>query len=624
MRPAVVANEFPDRPDGNADYSALAKSPVLGTTGTAYSTFDLPMTVDRLRKLCETLWENIYSHRHECPADLRTVLSDIRAKVNARYRRSTSTKPGIQGVGAFIFLRLFCAALNAPQLYGLTPAQPSRASQRKLLLLSKVLLALANKKPSFDKDKDRELLPLNDFLKTYSAAFDDYITVVSTKPPTKAETKLLGISYEDDQDLQRAARRKLASLAPLHRESIPTAPYMLDKAAALASFVSFIVRAAEECEYEARDVLSEDELVGHDKESSVSGIMALKRKRSEIERRVDNMIDLCCDIEDKVGILIEQAGFNPKPLRTVKTRLTLLRSGEVRPVSSVVTAGKDAGPSPRSLHGETGDASFSSLASSTSSFATVLGEGDTVARYTPSPSSSSNGQRSRRATITAAAFRSPPRDQEFTVVRDDGRIASPSGESDRSMLQGSPMRRGSSSGGYDESFFQRNRLFRAEASTAEDDSFDDELGRAYRDLRRQEAQASAHEKVANYVASLEVPNRRESPRNEDGSTESAAQTPRLQQTETVESSKGGDFGSPRRLGTRSSFVTPKSANNTANTMTSRRHSSDLARLARPTRNLGETPEEVQNNPIPSGMPAGAGGKMIGASVEKKKKWWNRS
>ncbi|KAJ1025847.1 hypothetical protein NDA16_002473 [Ustilago loliicola] len=297
--------------DAHFDFSTSIRSPPLLPANAIDAIPDGAMTTNSLRKLSETMWQNIYRQRHSCPPDLRTVLHQIRCKVNERYRSSKSTRPGIQGVGAFVFLRLFCAALNAPQLYGLTPSQPGRGAQRKLLLLSKVLLALASKKTAFDKDKDWELVPLSDLLRTYSSAYDDYITVVSTEPPTAAPVQLLGTRMEDDSDLQAAAHRKLSMLSPLHREAIPKPPYMLDQPQTLASFVSFIAGAAEDREHanfyggassinawaEGQQEVSAGESAAG---GSLDGATMIKQKTHEF-------VQICCRIEEAAGMCIEQA-----------------------------------------------------------------------------------------------------------------------------------------------------------------------------------------------------------------------------------------------------------------------------------------------------------------------------
>uniref|UniRef100_V5EUT3 Ras-GAP domain-containing protein n=2 Tax=Kalmanozyma brasiliensis (strain GHG001) TaxID=1365824 RepID=V5EUT3_KALBG len=310
--------------DGPFDFSTSIRAAPTLPANAIDAIPDGPMTANSLRKLSETMWQNIYSQRHSCPADLRTVLHRIRRKVNECYRDAKSTRPGIQGVGAFVFLRLFCAALNAPQLYGLTPSQPGRDAQRKLLLLSKVLLALASKKNAFDREKDWELIPLNDFLRTYSSAYDDYISVVSTEPPTQTAVQLLGMRIEGDSDLQAAAQRKLGSLCTLHREAIPRAPYMLDQPQALASFVALVADAVEERELAG---VTQQPISTIDASSTVdSRDGSAQTEAAKIKQKADEFIAICCRIEEAAGMCIELAGYDPRPIPFERLQRSALSS----------------------------------------------------------------------------------------------------------------------------------------------------------------------------------------------------------------------------------------------------------------------------------------------------------
>lgn len=387
--------------EAHFDFSTSIRSPPLLPANALDAIPDGPMTTSSLRKLSETLWHSIYRQRHSCPPELRTVLHQIRRKVNERYRSTKSTRPGIQGVGAFVFLRLFCAALNAPQLYGLTPSQPGRAAQRKLLLLSKVLLALASKKTAFDKDKDKELVPLNDLLRTYSSAYDDYIIAVSTEPPTAVPVQLLGTRIEDDAELQAAAHRRLTSLSPLHREAIPKPPHMLDQPQALASFVCFIADAAEEHgQADALQGTSNGNTLGEahqDYTAAASSASETEYAQAQTDttkarQKAREFVQICCRIEEVAGMCIEQAGFDPKPIPFER----LQRAAMAQASRYGVAAASSSFVSPPS-RGEP-DTSIPSFSSSTSSFGTVVVAGDGGAA---SPGSSPGQTRYRRATVSA-------------------------------------------------------------------------------------------------------------------------------------------------------------------------------------------------------------------------------
>ncbi len=395
--------------DAHFDFSTSIRSPPLLPPNAIDTIPDGPITTNALRKLSETMWQNIYSQRHSCPADLRTVLHQIRSKVNERYRSTKSTRPGIQGVGAFVFLRLFCAALNAPQLYGLTPSQPGRGAQRKLLLLSKVLLALASKKTAFDKDKDWELVPLNDLLRTYSSAYDDYISVVSTEPPTAAPVQLLGTRIDNDNAMQAAALRRMNSLSPLHRESIPKAPHMLDQPQALASFVSFVANSAEERDQAgafrtAPFAKPWNGAQSGDSHKSESGNAASLNDAARIRQRAEEFVQICCQIEEAAGACIERAGYEPRPIPFERLQRVALQQPS-RSGSTGLASPLGSSPARGAGLGDT------SVGSYTSSMAGDSGDA--------SPRSSLSRTRSRRATVSAANARpglveaSPVADRSF-------------------------------------------------------------------------------------------------------------------------------------------------------------------------------------------------------------------
>ncbi|CDU25041.1 related to GTPase activating protein [Sporisorium scitamineum] len=412
--------------ESHFDFSTSIRSPPSLPPNALDAIPDGLMTTNALRKLSENMWQNIYSQRHSCPPDLRTVLHQIRCKVNERYRSSKSTRPGIQGVGAFVFLRLFCAALNAPQLYGLTPSQPDRGAQRKLLLLSKVLLALASKKTAFDKDKDWELVPLNDFLQTYSSAYDDYISVVSTEPPTAAPEQLLGTRIDGDADLQSAALRRLGSLSPLHREAIPRAPYMLDQPQTLASFVCYVADAAQAHEQVDTKAYSETQ---HDESENEEG--GAQGDAARIKRKAHEFVQICCRIEDAAGMCIEQAGYDPRPIPWERLqRAAMSHLGRA--------SGTPPLPGSSPSRGGQADSSISSFSSSNASPSTLVVDGDA------SPRSPGGRTRSRRATVSAANARS-----RMTADAHDGLLesnrsdSSPRGARRKSLGMGLTGRRSS-------------------------------------------------------------------------------------------------------------------------------------------------------------------------------------
>ncbi|UZJ55083.1 hypothetical protein CBS101457_004403 [Exobasidium rhododendri] len=264
--------------------------------------------LDALQRLCRDLWKNIYANRHRCPQDLRSALSQIRNKVNLQFKHFNKAGPGIQGVGAFVFLRLICPAITTPNIYGLMTSKANEASGKTLMLVAKVFLALASKRSTFDQDKEPWLFKANKFLDQHATAYDDFITYISTEPPPKSQVKKEALGDEVDFAFQSLIQEKIDLLPELHRESIPTPEYMLDHALALSSLVSYVVRDAnvETCQEEK--ILkrgAHQQQQQQQPEEGSGGAYA--------DEPFDRFVDLCCDIEDQVGYYIDRAGYNPEP-----------------------------------------------------------------------------------------------------------------------------------------------------------------------------------------------------------------------------------------------------------------------------------------------------------------------
>lgn len=248
--------------------------------------------LDALQRLCQDLWMNIYNNRHHCPHDLRIVLFNIRTRVDATFSQE-GKESGIQGVGAFVFLRLICPAITTPHLYGLMGSSPSIASSKTLMLVAKVFLALANQRLAFDKDKEPWLVQANDFLASKAAAYDDFITFVSSIPP-RVELVKEPLGDEPDYHFQRIIKDIAKRLPVLHRESLPFSECTLDRPLALAELVSYVVREAN-AEFA----------------SDASSITAETKVNLG---QYNQFVKLCCDVEDKTGYYLDRAGLNPEPI----------------------------------------------------------------------------------------------------------------------------------------------------------------------------------------------------------------------------------------------------------------------------------------------------------------------
>ncbi|KDN46647.1 hypothetical protein K437DRAFT_106884 [Tilletiaria anomala UBC 951] len=203
-----------------------------------------PASVEHFQEVVTRIWANIYRQRHQCPAELREVLFHLRSLVNARFT-ATGTGSGIQGVGAFVFLRLICPAITSPQLFGLLQASPSPSHSKLLLMIAKVFLALANKKTEFDKDKEPVLSSLNFFLKEQASTYDDFITFVSTVDSAVGSRvhRTHRLLDEDDEEIvQRFQAQRKSKFIPIHSDSLPNGDYALDQPLLLATLSADVTR----------------------------------------------------------------------------------------------------------------------------------------------------------------------------------------------------------------------------------------------------------------------------------------------------------------------------------------------------------------------------------------------
>lgn len=276
-------------------------------------------TAATLKRLCHELWMSIYANRHKCPPELRRALHVIRTTVNEHF--DSSSGPGVQGVGAFVFLRLICPAITSPNLYGLMGTAPAPLCARTLMLVAKVFLALANKRPSFNRDKEPWLVKLNDFLERHGSAYDDFITTISTPLDHAARREPLG--DEDDTAFQAAIQSRIERLPTLQRESIPPPGFMFDHSLSLASLVSYVVRGASIDDGESHEQQTSGSSASQE-HSSASGSGQSRLGYAEDDARsqssheaVDELgdfVEMCCDIEDLVGYHIDRAGFKPVPI----------------------------------------------------------------------------------------------------------------------------------------------------------------------------------------------------------------------------------------------------------------------------------------------------------------------
>jgi hypothetical protein len=134
----------------------------------------------RLITTTNEVWHAIKSSAAEFPNELRVVFAMLKREVAAHFTESgTAANTAVSG---FVFLRLICAAILGPQLFGLQPNYPEGQTARTLTLVSMCLMKLANGIPFGMKEP--YLVPMNHFIESNRASMGRFLFEISTPKPT--------------------------------------------------------------------------------------------------------------------------------------------------------------------------------------------------------------------------------------------------------------------------------------------------------------------------------------------------------------------------------------------------------------------------------------------------------
>jgi len=120
-------------------------------------------------------------------------------------------------ISGFIFLRLFCPAILAPKLFGMTKDQPEKIkTSRTLTLIAKTLQNLANLVEFGEKEP--YMLDMNGFIKEHTGNMKKFIDSLTTIPKEakQEEKKEIDVSRE---------------LAAMHRYVNKIKPTLIEKGA---------------------------------------------------------------------------------------------------------------------------------------------------------------------------------------------------------------------------------------------------------------------------------------------------------------------------------------------------------------------------------------------------------
>lgn len=120
----------------------------------------------------QKLFKCIVDSEKIIPTQIKQLMRHIDSEVGAKY----DAQAQFRSMGGFLFLRMLCPALMAPQVYGLLDSPPHPVAQRQLILVAKVLQNLAN--DTLPGTKEAYMEQLNSFIVTNKASLERFYAKV--------------------------------------------------------------------------------------------------------------------------------------------------------------------------------------------------------------------------------------------------------------------------------------------------------------------------------------------------------------------------------------------------------------------------------------------------------------
>jgi len=99
----------------------------------------------------------IFTSVDTMPVELKSVFAHIYDQVGTKF-----PKAAYKSIGAFSFLRMYCAAITAPHVYGISMQPPKETTQRYLILISKIMTSVAN--GTLPGQKEPYMAEMTDFI----------------------------------------------------------------------------------------------------------------------------------------------------------------------------------------------------------------------------------------------------------------------------------------------------------------------------------------------------------------------------------------------------------------------------------------------------------------------------
>ena len=135
---------------------------------------------ENLKNLAKLFLDLILNNEFLIPKSVRAECAVVSSIVKNKF-------PGTErmAVGGFIFLRILCPILAAPEAYDLVKISIDRNLRRGLLLVSKIIQNLSNH--VFFGNKEEFMISFNPFLNEYSEKVDKFLDAISVHPQDYVE-----------------------------------------------------------------------------------------------------------------------------------------------------------------------------------------------------------------------------------------------------------------------------------------------------------------------------------------------------------------------------------------------------------------------------------------------------
>jgi len=181
-------------------YLRYTMSSLLGEVIADPSNMEVPTkhteigSISKLRNVTQKFFEAIVDSVQQIPSEIREVCNYMKQTTDHKF-----PDKGSYAIGNFIFLRLICPAIVAPEVYALVDADVSSAARKALLLVAKYLQNLANGgtitgQIVLEKEANAGIIELNDFISKNKITFKNYVTVLSNIPEMGPPTNEIEIS----------------------------------------------------------------------------------------------------------------------------------------------------------------------------------------------------------------------------------------------------------------------------------------------------------------------------------------------------------------------------------------------------------------------------------------------